>query len=177
MVGSGNEFSRAGSQLLVSRRVSEKTSSPSPSFSLPIGPIVHILASPYRCISPILSRSKATKELERATVGHLCGLINAGSVNYVSNRRPNCRQCYEERREWKDLRPLNTLNRRRRASLNEISGCVYVLSSLMEASEKLVTKGRVSGKRDIPDVQERGEPLRDEGTQWIFVESEIKKNV
>lgn len=27
---------------------------------------------------------------------------------------------------------------------------------------------------EIPDVQERGEPLRDEGTQWIFVESEIK---
>lgn len=25
-----------------------------------------------------------------------------------------------------------------------------------------------------PDVQERGEPRRDEGTQWIFVESEIK---
>lgn len=43
----------------------------------------------------------------------------------------------------------------------------------MEASQKLVTERSFRGNEE-PDVQERGELLRDEGTQWIFVENEIK---
>lgn len=47
----------------------------------------------------------------------------------------------------------------RRASLNEISGYVYVLSSLMEASQKLVAE------KSFGETRSRSvEPLRDEGT-------------
>lgn len=46
--------------------------------------------------------------------------------------------------------------RRRRASLNEINGYVYVLNSLMEANQKLVTE-EFRGNEE-PDVQERAAP-------------------
>lgn len=62
----------------------------------------------------------------------------------------------------------HTARRCRRASLNEISGYVYVLSSLMEANQKLVTE-RSFGETRSPMCRSV-ELLRDEGTQWIFVE-------
>lgn len=43
----------------------------------------------------------------------------------------------------------------------------------MEASQKTGYGEEFRGNEE-PDVQERGELLRDEGARWIFVESEIK---
>jgi len=57
----------------------------------------------------------------------------------------------------------STHRHRRRASLNEISGYVYVLSSLMEANQKLVTKKNFGETRS--PVCRSVEFLRKEGTQ------------
>lgn len=76
--------------------------------------------------------------------------------NGTSKNREGKEREKEKEKKGPRLHDLRRCRRRRRTSLNEISGCVYVLSSLMKASQKLVTKVFRGNERRQAALQERG---------------------
>ena len=110
------------------------------------------------CESPrAFSRQRPTNS---QLIQHLRGLINATGVNYVPEKRPNCRQflgrreavarqvfpsCFRWNLRRNGQRPFTTTVN----APNEMVRRVYVLSSLIEVIQKLVTD-EISEKRRDP---------------------------